>query len=163
MIKKTTYYIQLTLILSLFWIILFERFTLKVVLAAPFVALLSIWVTETALLEDSLYEMYPFRLHRMLLYGLFLIIEIYKSGISMIPYIIFGKANPTFVEITTELESNLELAVLSNSITLTPGTITTDISGQRLVVLWLNPLTTQPTMAGIHIKGKLEKHIKEGL
>lgn len=156
-IKRTFYYIQLVFIFLAFWIVLFERMTPKVLIAAPFVVLLSIFLSEKYLLRDSYYDLYYFNVFWLIKYGAFLFVEIYKSGFSVIPYIITGNAKPGVVSIHTDLESNFEIAILANSITLTPGTITIDVSGHCLMVLWLNPLTKEPTIAGKLIKGHLER------
>jgi len=44
---------------------------------------------------------------------------------------------PAVVEVATELESELGRLLLANSITLTPGTLTVDIVGDRLLVHWI--------------------------
>jgi multicomponent Na+:H+ antiporter subunit E len=149
--------------MSILWIILFEATTAVILLSAPLVAAVSIVMSEKFLLKESYYTLYSFNVLRLMRFTFFLFFEIFKSGLSIIPLIITGKSNPTFVEISTELDRNMDLIVLSNSITLTPGTITVDLEGQRLVVLWMNPLTDNTTKAGTLIKGKIEKFIKEGL
>jgi multicomponent Na+:H+ antiporter subunit E len=149
--------------MSILWFILFEATTAVILLSAPLVAAVSIVMSEKFLLKESYYTLYSFNVLRLMRFTFFLFFEIFKSGLSIIPLIITGKSNPTFVEISTELDRNMDLIVLSNSITLTPGTITVDLEGQRLVVLWMNPLTDNTTKAGSLIKGKIEKFIKEGL
>lgn len=161
--KKRRYTLQLIILLTIMWIILFERITPFVILSGLSLAWFTIFFSEKFLMEASFYELFPFNIFKLFKYALFLIIEIYKSGFSIIPVILSGTAKPGIVEIHTELESNISLVILSNSITLTPGTITLDIQGHRLLVLWLNPKTMQPTMAGIHIKGKIEQKLKEGI
>ncbi len=148
-------------IFTLFWIVLFERTTPKVVLAAPFVAAASIFLSEKLLLHDRFYDLYYFNIFWLLKYTLVLVGQIYISSFKLIPFLLSGKAKPVIVSITTELEENLNVAILANSITLTPGTITIDVSGHLFMVLWLNPTTKEPTIAGKHIKGVFEKQFKE--
>ena len=161
--NRIVYYAQLTLMMSLFWIILFEATSAVILISAPFIAVVSILLSEKYLLKESYYNLYPFNVLRLIRFTFFLFFEIFKSGLSIIPSIITGKSNPTFVEIGTELDRNMDLIILSNSITLTPGTITVDLEGQSLIVLWMNPLSDNTTKAGALIKGKLENIIKEGL
>lgn len=157
------YYAQLILLLSIFWVVLFEDVNGLILVFAPLVSMVAIALSEKFLLKDSYYNLYYFNALKLLRFTLFLLWEIFRSGLSIIPTIVTGKANPTFVEIYTDLEKNLDLVVLSNAITLTPGTITVDLEGHRLIVLWMNPQTENTTKAGELIKGKLEKIIKEGL
>jgi multisubunit Na+/H+ antiporter MnhE subunit len=42
---------------------------------------------------------------------------------------------------------------------MTPGTVTIDIDGGKLKVLWLNCVTTDSHEAGELIKGKLERKL----
>ena len=161
--KKPAYYLQLILIYSVLWGTFMENSHLITLLIGLAIASLSIFLIERFMLHGSFYELYPFNLYRMLKFSLFLMKEIYKSGLSIIPLLLKGQANPAFVEITTDLEDNLSLVMLSNAITLTPGTITVDLEGQRLLVLWMNPTTTQPTEAAEIIKGAIERKISEGI
>lgn len=161
--KKRLYYLQLIMLLTLLWLVFFESFSLTHMISGLVFSSLSLWVTERFLLHDCLFDLYPFNFIKMIRFAVFLLGEIYKSGLSIIPTVISGKANPDMIEIYTELENNLDLVVLSNAITLTPGTITVDLEGQRLLVLWMDPKTKHPTLAGKIIKGSIEKRIKEGL
>lgn len=153
----------MVLIFTLFWIVLFERITPIVLLTAPIISIFSIRISELFLLKDSYYDLYYFNVFGIIRYSLYLLLEIYKSGLSIIPHIISGHSNPEIIEIYTDLDSNLQVALIANSITLTPGTITMDVQGQRLKVLWMDPKTKNVTMAGIMIKGRLEKMLKEVL
>lgn len=148
-------------IFTLFWVVLFERTTPKVVLAAPIVAAASIILSEKYLLRDQFYDLYYFNVFWLIKYMVVLVGQIYISSFQLLPLIISGKARPVVVSITTEIEDSLNLAILCNSITLTPGTITIDVSGQLIMVLWLNPTTKEPTIAGKQIKGVFEDQIKE--
>jgi multicomponent Na+:H+ antiporter subunit E len=46
--------------------------------------------------------------------------------------------DPVVVEVHTHLDSSLGRLLLANSITLTPGTLTVDIEGERLRVHWID-------------------------
>lgn len=97
----------------------------------------------------------------MFKYFLVLIFEIYKSSILLIPKIITGNAQTSIISITTSLNKPQNIAILANSITLTPGTITIDVSQNNILVLWFNPKSENSEIAGILIKGKLEKLLRE--
>jgi multicomponent Na+:H+ antiporter subunit E len=45
---------------------------------------------------------------------------------------------PAIVEVHTELQSDLGKLLLANSITLTPGTLSVDVHGDRLLVHWID-------------------------
>lgn len=46
--------------------------------------------------------------------------------------------DPAIVEVQTRLQSDLGRLLLANSITLTPGTLTVDVIGDRLQVHWID-------------------------
>ena len=46
--------------------------------------------------------------------------------------------NPGIVKVRTRLKSKSARAVLCNSITLTPGTLSIDIAGEFIYVHWIN-------------------------
>ena len=92
--------------------------------------------------------------------------ELIKANVNMAK-ICFGGCkdiNPGIVKIPTDLKSDYGLAALSNSITLTPGTITMEVAeedGQNyLYVHWINVEETEPEKAGEAIKGALEKGVR---
>ena len=74
------------------------------------------------------------------------------------------EVNPAIVKIQTNLSSDWGLSMLSNCITLTPGTITMDIYEEKnknyLYVHWLNSTTDDGKKAAKIIKGKFEKYIR---
>ena len=45
---------------------------------------------------------------------------------------------PAIVEVQTSLQSDLGKLLLANSITLTPGTLTIDVIGDRMLVHWID-------------------------
>ena len=67
---------------------------------------------------------------------------------------------PGIVEIKTSLKSDLAKVALANSITLTPGTFTLDILGDRLLVHWINVKTKNIDEASRMIAGRFERYIK---
>lgn len=158
--RKILYYLQLYILFSIVFIILFESTRPIILVSAPIIAIISIYISEKFFLKNSYFELYEFNLLLLIRYLFLLLIEIYKSSIAMLPIIISGKAHPVVISFNTEIEEPLYIAMISNSITLTPGTITIDVSGHRLLVLWLNPSTKESTMAGKIIKGKFEDCIK---
>ena len=68
--------------------------------------------------------------------------------------------NPGIVKVPSNLKSEYGQAMLANSITLTPGTITMDITeeeGQTYYYIhWIDVQTADPVEAGEAIKGTLE-------
>ncbi len=68
--------------------------------------------------------------------------------------------SPEIVEISTELQSDLGQLLLANSITLTPGTLSVDLVGNRILVHWIAaPDGVDLQLATREIAAGFEKHI----
>ncbi len=71
---------------------------------------------------------------------------------------------PEMVEIKTTLESPLGRMLLANSITLTPGTLSVDVTGDTILVHWVYcPPGTDAKQATDAIAASFERHIKRFL
>jgi len=68
---------------------------------------------------------------------------------------------PGIVKVKLELQSEFARAMLANSITLTPGTITVDIVGDDLFVHWIYVSSEDPEIYSRKITGRFEKYIKK--
>lgn len=68
---------------------------------------------------------------------------------------------PGIVKVKLELQSEFARAMLANSITLTPGTITVDIVGDELFVHWIYVSSEDPEKYSHKIAGRFEKYIKK--
>jgi multicomponent Na+:H+ antiporter subunit E len=67
--------------------------------------------------------------------------------------------NPGIVKVKTNLKTDMGKALLANSITLTPGTLTVDIDKEYLYIHWINVLTVDEEKASKEIVDKFEKYI----
>ena len=90
-----------------------------------------------------------------------LVILIYKSSFLLLLAIISGKISPRIVHFKTRIRSDLGRMVLSNAITLTPGTVTLDLNDDHLTVYWLFSTTSHSRAAGEYIKGTMENRLQE--
>lgn len=69
--------------------------------------------------------------------------------------------SPEIVEVQTGLESSLGKLLLANSITLTPGTLTVDVIGDRILVHWVDSSEgADLAKATRYITEGFEQHIK---
>ena len=67
---------------------------------------------------------------------------------------------PGIVAIRTSLESDIGKLMLANSITLTPGTLTVDVSDEYLFIHWINVKSTDVDEAGRRLAGRVEPNRK---
>lgn len=93
---------------------------------------------------------------RLIVYLVWLVGEIIKSGIYVAYVVLHPKIpiQPMLVRFTSKQPNVLARVILGNSITLTPGTITLDIQGDRFVVHAL----TRDTEEGL-VSGEMESRV----
>jgi multicomponent Na+:H+ antiporter subunit E len=97
--------------------------------------LLAVWLS--ARLRIISREASPYhRLVRLVVYLAWLLFEVAKANVAVIGRILSpGRAfNPDVVRLRASARSDFGRALFANSITLTPGTVTLDVEGDRLVV-----------------------------
>jgi multicomponent Na+:H+ antiporter subunit E len=100
------------------------------------------------------------RVHYLVFYLAVMLASIYLASFRVAVSIVTGRINPRIVHFRTRLSSEIARALLANSITLTPGTVTLDLDEDHLVVHWLNAKTTHSKYAGRLIKGRMEGWLK---
>ncbi|MFZ5351357.1 MAG: Na+/H+ antiporter subunit E [Bacillota bacterium] len=96
-----------------------------------------------------------------------LIYEIYIASFSYIITIVKHDNNPTITEIYLDTDNPLSVTLISNAITLTPGTITVDTDGNKILVLSIKDDEAEGESITKDIKHKFErlltnKHAKRG-
>jgi len=156
------------LVCFVFWVLLDFSFKTEELLAGAVVSLLvALFASRFFIHEDAGWFLNLSRLFALIGFWCFTFPkELIKANVNMAK-ICFGGCkdiNPGIVKIPTEMKSSYGLAALSNSITLTPGTITMEVTeedGQTyLYVHWINVRETDPEKAGEAIKGTLENGLR---
>jgi len=97
-----------------------------------------------------------------LVYIIVLLWEIIKANFDVAYRVIHPKMpiKPGIVIIKTRLKSDLAKMILANSITLTPGTFTLDVIGDKLLIHWINVETEDIDEATNMIGQRFEKYLK---
>ncbi len=104
------------------------------------------WVnTEPRRLDEP-----PLPLVRLAFYAPWLFWQIVKSGLHVTKVILDPRlpVNPRLIRYPTNLGNNHAVVLLGNSITLTPGTVTTDVAPGELVVHALDDQSSGELMSG---------------
>ncbi|HPE55569.1 MAG TPA: Na+/H+ antiporter subunit E [Bacteroidales bacterium] len=89
-------------------------------------------------------------------------IELFKSNFDVARRVLTPSLpiNPGIVEVKTRLKSNIGKMLLANAITLTPGTLTVDILGDRMFIHWIDVSSTDINEATHAIVSKFEKYLE---
>ena len=164
MFQRPGYFITMGLISAAIWCVLSESFSASALLIGFLLGVVSTVISRFLLRKTGHIPRKRFRIgfFAFLEFLFILIRNIYKSGFLAIKRIITEKVNVGIVEIDTELKSPISRALLANSITMTPGTVTIEIQGGSIVVLWLEMLDLDREKARYVIKGELEEILARG-
>ncbi len=154
------------LILFIFWLILSCKITLEIVvfgmlITAAVVVFSFTYLGWTWKRELLVYKLIPLAAA----YVAVLEYEILKANFAVIPYI-FGKKKPDGVVVTFEsgLKSQVANAVLANSITMTPGTITLKNKGDGFTVHCLHGDMAEGMESSVFVKllSRMESQLEGG-
>lgn len=149
-----------------FWLLLTWSFTAQELIAGAAVSLaVALFASRFFIHEDAFWLLNPARLWALVSYiGVFLT-ELVKANLDVAGRCFGGckDVNPGIVKVPVDLKGDYAQAMLANSITLTPGTITLDIAEQDgktwYYIHWIDVKETDREKAGEVIKGRLEKGI----
>jgi multisubunit Na+/H+ antiporter MnhE subunit len=96
---------------------------------------------------------------RFIVYLLFLFGQVCMAGLFAIKFILTD-ARVEIVEVKTKISNRFLRSVLASSVTLVPGSVSLELNGDAITVLWLTKAAADPKHidnAGELIIGKLEK------
>lgn len=96
------------------------------------------------------------------IYIIVLLWEIIKASIDVAYRVLHPHMpiKPGIVVIKTRLKSDIAKTILANSITLTPGTFTLDVIGDKLLIHWINVKTEDIDEATNMIGQRFEKYLE---
>lgn len=124
-------------IFLILWIIFNGQFTWEIFFIGAVISALLYWFVCKFLDYSPKKDLRAFcNIGRAAHYAATLIWEIIKANIKVIFYIMTSKyeVEPELVRFRTDLKQTASRAVLANSITLTPGTITVSLEGNEYLV-----------------------------
>jgi multicomponent Na+:H+ antiporter subunit E len=155
LIKK--YWLTITVSI-VFWCILNENFYLITIVVGIFVSLIATTLVSFLFTDrkssKGTYRLPPWHLIK---YIWVLFINIFKSAMTIIKIIIHEEDHPIIVKISTKVLRDWPICLIANGITLTPGTVTIDVTENELTVLWLNPTTNDSHVAAKIIQSHFEQ------
>jgi multicomponent Na+:H+ antiporter subunit E len=145
----------------LFWLGLNSSFDTDILISGVLVsAIISLFFVRKELFSDL--KITPFSFVALIHWLFIFAIELIKSNIDVMFRVVSPKIkiNPAIVEVKTKLKSDLGRLALANSITLTPGTLTTDIKDDSLFIHWIDATATDIDGATKKIVTKFEKPLE---
>jgi len=131
--------VVLTVVLFAFWLLLSGRFELKFLFYGVLTAVVSAWICVPLLIVPNAdgskkYFIFDVPLGKYAVYWLWLLKEVVKANIDVVKATVKSEMviNPQVVRFRIKMDNPMALTTLANSITLTPGTVTLNVTSDGL-------------------------------
>ena len=150
-----------TVVLPLIWMSLTGTFTLRNFAVGFVLSSIAIWLLGSR--SDVALVVYLGRLWQFLRFQAFFIRELVKANLRVAWEVITPKHHmrPAIIAIPLDANSDLQITILANFITLTPGTLSLDVSPDRKT-LYVHAMYVDDVDAfRREIKDQLEKRVIE--
>ena len=155
-------YVVACAVALLLWVLLVGSLDPAELAAGLLVALVVLAVSGPRLAILDGIRLRPAALLHVVSYLAYFFVALIRSNVDMARRVLSPSLplRPAVVEVATSLESPLGRLVLANSITLTPGTLSVDVKGDRLLVHWVDcPPGTDLAAATRAIAAGFERHL----
>jgi multicomponent Na+:H+ antiporter subunit E len=151
------------LLMFIVWYGFTTTFALQEVITGVIVSFAITMITARVFQCCGLDILLPHKLFYIIQYIFVFIIALIKANFDVAKRVISPKLpiNPGIVEFETELTNDFAKMLLANSITLTPGTLTVDLVGNKYYIHWIDVKTEDPEQARKEIAGDFEKVLKK--
>lgn len=147
------------LLLSFIWVALTGTFTLEYFIFGFMLSYVIMWVITTKRREDQYFKRGP----KLVAFIFFFLYELVKANIQVAYDVITPRyyMKPGIIRIPLTAKTDLEITLLANLITLTPGTLSLDVSDDKKV-LYVHAMYVEDKDAFISsIKNGFEKKLLE--
>lgn len=156
-------YLALFILTFLFWLLITYDLSVSNLIAGAAASLITS-ILFARFFYNSLYKfLQPQRYFWFILYLLILIWECIKANLDVAYRVLHPRMpiKPGIVKVKLDLQSEFARAMLANSITMTPGTISVDIIDDYIYVHWIYVSSEDPAQYTRKITGRFEKYIKK--
>ena len=160
MLKKFLPHPHLTLLLTVVWLLLANAYTVNSLVFGLLMGLVIPWITAPYWPDRPVIRNVP----GIIEYIAIVIWDIIKSNIAVAKIVLFvpnDKLQPAWVTVPLDLHEPEAITVLAGTITMTPGTLTAELSadGHSLLVHCLH--APDPDGVRDEIKERYERRLKE--
>ena len=155
--KNITPIVKVFIGMFLLWMLLNFNLNLITIIFGILVSILVSFLTYGILYDESGFVYRGIKIHFLFMYIFVLIGMIFKSAFLFIINMFKSDYVPIVFRIVLNLDDPIKVAIIANTITLTPGTITIDIEDNAIVVMVLAKKDTPPKLLEKQIRDKYEK------
>ncbi len=153
----------ITAILWLLWLVFAGNLDpQEMIIGAVAAAMVTLLRSGQPCLLENANILHPKRLFMALAYTPYMIWAIIVANLDVAMRVVKPRLdiNPGIVKIKTKLKSPVARMILANSITLTPGTLTVEVSGDDLYIHWIDVHAQDSEAASREIAAGFEKYLE---
>lgn len=131
------FYNKITMFVSLFafWIILSGELNKRQMIMGAFSALTVMIISDILLNKLRSSRVKVQRAYKILWFAYLVAIEIFKAAYEHIIRVLSASEQLRVIHVSLDVRDEFSIAMISNAITLTPGTVTVEVSYNRLTVI----------------------------
>jgi multicomponent Na+:H+ antiporter subunit E len=150
----------LNLLLAVVWASLWGSLTLFQLVVGFHVGFVTLWIAQPLLGAPSGYYLRAYRVVRLVLYFLY---DLCISSIRVAYDVLTPTdySNPAILEMPLDVESDIEILLVTNLISLTPGTLSLDVTPDRKTLIVHAMFADDPEEVIANLKSGMERLVKE--
>lgn len=151
--KRYNFVLLLLLMVVGFWIILNEDYTLRNIGIGFLIGVFTLFITQLYVLDSEIPDIELKVVINLFMYFLYVFGQVFVSSINVVQAILKDKMNVDRIVVDLPTKYGLINAIVCNTITLTPGTMTLEMNGKKAEIVVLNPDKKSPEI----LKREIEK------
>ncbi len=151
----------LNLLLAFGWCALFADFTLPGLAIGFVIGFAALWIASPLFGGTAYFG----RVLRLIHLGVYFLYELVVSSVQVVWDVVtpVHKSSPGIIAVPLDVESPAEIAVLANLISLTPGTLSLDVSADRRLLYVHGMFVEDPDALRRDIKAGMERKVREAM
>ena len=160
--SKISRYLYTVIVLFVIWLFLTSSLDPQELVIGLLFSIIVGALTYEVFTEKGLANLHPRRVAYAIVYIPYFLWAMIMANLDVAYRVLHPKRpiNPGIVECKTSLTNNAGKLALANSITLTPGTITLDVKGDRYFIHWIDVKDASVEGASDRITRPFEKFLK---
>lgn len=143
------------------WFIFHLQFDFKILISGLIASLAMTLFTSSVVYDQSGFKFQNISLWLLVRYLFVLIFEIFKSSISYILIIFNQRFEVVVFDLVLSFRDPIKVAMVANSITLTPGTVSVDVNEQTITVMAFVDKGTTQAQIEAPIRARFEALLKD--
>ena len=129
--------IKFFIVMLLFWFLLNFNFQVETIIFGFVFSSLVAIAAFNVLYDENGFLYHSIKLHRLLVYIVVLFFEIFKASLVYVLNLLKSTHKPVVFDLVLDVDDPVQVGIIANSITLTPGTISIDINKNTIKVMML--------------------------